>query len=313
MQKVIAVIGPTASGKTALSVALAERFGGEVVSADSMQIYNEMNIGTAKPSAEEQKGIPHHLIGHVSVEKSYNVATYVGDARAVLAELKRRQVLPILCGGTGLYLDHLLGNTEFFEIPLKDDVRQKYQLMAETQGNETIFALLSELDPVLASRLHPNDSKRIIRGLEVFEITGRRLSDFQAESLRNSPYDVLYIGLNFKDRDLLYQRINARVDLMIEQGLFQEIFDLNKHYYLSDTARAAIGYKEILDTVEAGGKLEDAVELIKQKSRNYAKRQITWFKRNENIHWFYRDERTEEDLISKACLLAETFLKRGTL
>lgn len=313
MQKVIAVIGPTASGKTALSVTLAEKFGGEIVSADSMQIYKQMNIGTAKPSEEERKGIPHHLMGHISVEETYNVASYVRDARNVLRKLKERNVLPILCGGTGLYLDHLLENTEFFDIPVRDDIREKYQEMAKSLGNDALFALLKDCDPVLAEHIHSNDTKRIIRGLEVFESTGRRLSDFQADSLRESPYEVLYIGLNFKNRDLLYDRINLRVDLMMEQGLLDEILELKENYCLSDTARAAIGYKEILDALEIGGALQDAIDLIKQKSRNYAKRQISWFKRNKDVHWLYRDECSEEELFEETCVLAESFLKRGTL
>ncbi len=313
MQKVIAVIGPTASGKTALSVALAEMFGGEIVSADSMQIYKQMNIGTAKPSVEERKGIPHHLMGHIDVEETYNVASYVKDAQNVLFELKERGVLPILCGGTGLYLDHLLENTEFFDIPVREDIREKYQKTAKTLGNDALFALLKERDPVLAEHIHSNDTKRIIRGLEVYESTGRKLSDFQADSMRESPYEVLYLGLNFKNRDLLYDRINLRVDLMMEQGLLDEVLELKERYSLSDTARAAIGYKEILDTLEADGELKDAIDLIKQKSRNYAKRQISWFKRNQKIHWLYRDECSEEELLNEACLLAETFLKRGTL
>ena len=311
MQKIIAVVGPTASGKTGLSIALAQRFGGEILSADSMQIYHQMNIGTAKPSMEERNGIPHHLMGHISVEDTYNVASYVEDARGVLEGMKERNCLPILCGGTGLYVDHLLGNTDFFDIPVDEKVRQKYQKMAEEQGNEVLFSLLQERDPALAAHLHLNDSKRIIRGLEVLETTGRRLSEFQAESIRQSPYEVLYIGLNFKERSLLYDRINRRVDQMMEQGLLQEVLTLAKEYRLSNTARAAIGYKEILDALECGGEISAAVELVKQKSRNYAKRQLTWFHKNKAIHWFYGDEQAEDMLLQDACALVEDFLKGG--
>ena len=313
MQKVVAVVGPTASGKTGLSIAIAKRFGGEVVSADSMQIYHQMNIGTAKPSMEERDGVPHHLMGHISVEETYNVASYVGDARRLLAELEEENCLPVLCGGTGLYLDHLLGNTDFFDIPVKDEVRKKYQEMARTQGNAAIFSLLQERDPTLAAHLHCNDGKRIIRGLEVLETTGRRLSDFQAESTRQSPYEVLYIGLNYKDRTILYDRINRRVDQMMEQGLLQEVLQLIENYRLSDTARAAIGYKELLDALESGGDLTAAVELIKQKSRNYAKRQLTWFRKNEDIHWFYPDEQDGNALKNDVFNIIETFLKGGAL
>lgn len=313
MQKVVAVIGPTASGKTGLSIAIAKQFGGEVVSADSMQIYHEMNIGTAKPSVEERAGIPHHLMGHIGVEETYNVASYTEDARAVLEELNSRNCLAVLCGGTGLYLDHLLGNTDFFEIPILDEVREKYQKMAKEHGNEALFALLQEQDPQLAAHLHPNDSKRVIRGLEVLETTGKRLSEFQAESIRKSPYEVLYIGLNYKDRGVLYDRINRRVDLMMEQGLLDEALQLKKNYSLSATARAAIGYKEIFDTLEQGGDLNAAVELIKQKSRNYAKRQLTWFRKNKAVHWFYPDEQPMDEILKDVYALIQEFRKGGSI
>ncbi len=311
MQNIIAVVGPTASGKTGLSINLAKHFNGEIVSADSMQIYHEMNIGTAKPSLDERQGIMHHLMGHLSVEETYNVATYVRDAQKILKDLEQRGTLPILCGGTGLYIDHLLNDTEFFEIPLDLAVRERYQRLALEKGNGAIFELLKERDPALAENLHPNDSKRIIRGLEVLDITGRRLSDFQQESRRESPYRVLYIGLNYKDRALLYERINRRVDLMIADGLLDEVRSLMKDYNLSDTARAAIGYKELIDSFASGSDLDAAVELIKQKSRNYAKRQLTWFHRNSEIHWLYGDEMSSEELLENAVRLMEEFLKGG--
>ncbi len=311
MQKLIAIVGPTASGKTGLSVALAERLGGEILSADSMQIYREMNIGTAKPSLEERRGVPHHLMGHICIEETYNVATYAQDARNILAQMERRNCLPIICGGTGLYIDHLLNNTEFFDIPLTNSVREKYQMMADEQGEEEVYRLLMSKDPALAEKLHPNDLKRVIRGLEVLEITGRRLSDLQVESKRNSPYEVLWIGLNYRDRSLLYDRINLRVDLMKEQGLIEEIRGLMERYRFSATARAAIGYKEIMDAMETDGDIDLALDLVKQKSRNYAKRQLTWFGKNKEINWFYRDEISDADLLDEAIAICEEFLKGG--
>lgn len=312
MQNVIAIIGPTASGKTALSVALAKHFNTEIISADSMQIYREMEIGTAKPSLEERQGVLHHLMGHVSVEESYNVATYVRDASVVLADMKERGALPIFCGGTGLYLDHLLNNTNFFDIPLDLAVRERYENIAKEQGKDAVYNLLMECDPILAKKLHPNDLKRIIRGLEVFEITGKKLSDFQKESQRESEYNVLYIGLNFKDRSLLYDRINRRVDLMIENGLISEVRGLIESFRLSETARAAIGYKELIDCIEADLSLDAAIDLIKQKSRNYAKRQLTWFGRNSAVHWFYRDEMNDQELLDQSVSLIEEFLNGGS-
>ncbi len=311
MQKIIAIVGPTASGKTGLSVALAKHFGGEVVSADSMQIYREMNIGTAKPSMQERQGVPHHLMGHIGIDETYSVAAYVQDAKAVLDEMERRKCLPFICGGTGLYLDHLLGNTDFFDIPLKGSVREKFQKLATEQGEEAVYALLQERDPELAKKLHPNDTKRVIRGLEVLETTGKKLSEFQRESKRSTPYRVLWIGLNYRDRQQLYDRINLRVDLMKEQGLIGEIEELAKKYTFSTTARAAIGYKEVLDAMESGADIDLSLELVKQKSRNYAKRQLTWFGRNKEIHWLYRDEKSDEELIADAIAICECFLKGG--
>jgi tRNA dimethylallyltransferase len=171
--------------------------------------------------------------------------------------------------------------------------------------------LLGKIDPVLAEKLHPNDLKRVIRGLEVYEITNRRLSDFQKESRHRSPFEVLYIGLNFKDRSLLYDRINLRVDQMVEKGLIEEVRNLMENYQLSDTARAGIGYKELIDAIESGGDIELALDLIKQKSRNYAKRQLTWFGRNKDVHWFYRDQMSDEALLQNAIDLADKFLKGG--
>lgn len=309
MQNVITIVGPTASGKTSLSIALAKQFNGEIVSADSMQIYAEMEIGTAKPSFEEREGVPHHMMGHVSVEQSYNVAAYTDDARSVLDDLMQRRVLPIICGGTGLYLDHLLGNTDFFDIPIQPAVREKYQKLAAEHGNEYVHGMLQAIDPILAAQLHPNDSKRVIRGLEVQEITGQRLSDIQKESHRESPYRVLYLGLNYEDRSLLYDRIDRRVDLMVENGLLDEVKTLLEQYTLSDTARGAIGYKELFACFESSADVGEAIALIKQRSRNYAKRQLTWFRRNREVHWLYRDRSTDEELIAEAIRLTETFLK----
>ncbi len=311
MQDIIAIVGPTASGKTGLSVALAKHYGADIVSADSMQIYREMNIGTAKPSMEERCGVRHHLMGHIGVAQSYNVVSYVKDARTVLEQLQTEGVLPILCGGTGLYIDHLLSDTDFFDIPFDADVRAGFQAIADQQGPEALHIRLQKIDPALADKLHPNDVKRVIRGLEVYEVTGRKLSDYQSESHRKSPFRVLYLGLNYKDRSILYDRINRRVDLMVEEGLIQEVDDLMVNHTLSDTARAAIGYKEVIDCLEADGELSVAIELIKQKSRNYAKRQITWFGKNPEVHWLYPDEMDEQEMINKAIQLVDDFLKGG--
>ncbi len=312
MQKVVAVVGPTASGKTGLAIAVGKVFGAEIISADSMQIYREMRIGTARPSLEEQQGIPHYLMGHVSVRENYHVAAYVKDAKAVLSALEKRGVLPIFCGGTGLYLDHLLQNTSFFEIPLQEEVRIHYRNMAEEQGPQYLYEQLNRVDPALAERLHPHDIKRVTRGLEVFASTGKRLSDYQLESHMESPYQVLYLGLNFHDRALLYQRIDQRVDQMVRQGLLDEIEQLRSRCTLSSTARAAIGYKELMDALDTGESLSEAICLVKQKTRNYAKRQLSWFRRNQEIHWLYADEEPFSLLLDRAISLVRNFLSEGT-
>ena len=308
-QKIVVIVGPTASGKTALSVSLAKKVGGEVISADSMQIYREMNIGTAKPSFEERDGVPHHLMGHISVEEDYSVVSYVDQATVALSDLKARNSLPILCGGTGLYIDHLLNGTYFEDIPGAEEARVKFQKIATEEGNQFLYDLLKKRDPLLASKLHPNDLKRVIRGLEVYEAVGKPLSVLQEESRRESPYETLWLGVNYSDRSLLYQRIDQRVDRMMEQGLLDEIRLLTGQYTLSATARAAIGYKEIIDAMESGDSIDDAVALVKQKSRNYAKRQLTWFGRNPKIHWFNRDELSEEEILASSEELVDRFLK----
>lgn len=308
-QKIISVVGPTASGKTGLAVNIASLYGGEILSADSMQIYREMSVGTAKPSMEERAGIPHHLMGHISVEQTYSVASYLNDANAVLNDLNERKILPVICGGTGLYIDHLLNDTHFYDADSTEEIRLKYQRIAEQKGVGFIYSRLESCDPVLAAKLHPNDLKRVIRGLEVYESTGRPLSELQEESLRDSPYDVLWIGLNFRNRQLLYDRINRRVDLMVENGLLNEIDYLMRNFQLSATARAAIGYKEIMDAIEASESIDEALELVKQKSRNYAKRQLTWFGKNRDIHWIFCDEMNENERMNEVKRLVDQHWK----
>ncbi len=286
---VIVICGPTASGKTALSVEIAKKIGAEIVSADSMQIYKEMNIGTAKPDFNERRGVTHYMMDVISVTENYNVSRYVTEAGLCIDELLSKGKRVIITGGTGLYIDSLINNTNFFEIENDYEYRENLINISKNDQNAYIWNELCTIDPVTANKLHINDTKRIIRALEVFHVTGKRISDIQTESIRQRKYTPVFIGLNYRIRDILYERIEKRVDFMIESGLLDECLDLLS-YDLSDTARAAIGYSDIFDCINGKLSLEDAVVLIKKKTRNYAKRQLTWFRKNDEIKWFYADD-----------------------
>lgn len=286
---VIAIVGPTASGKTELAVSVAERFDGEVISADSMQIYTELEIGTAKPTTEEMRGVPHHMVGFLSIDKDYSVADYVADAAQKIKEVYERGKLPIICGGTGLYVDSLLTNTEFSEIKSDPKLRKELIAFANEHGNEALYAQLEYEDPESAAAIHPNNLGRVVRALEVLKITGIPLSEHKKRSHSvPSPYKVCYIGTGFEDRGKLYQRIEHRIDEMLKEGVLKEARLLFEHGSVS-TAAQAIGYKEFYPYLRGEETLEEAVLKLKADTRHYAKRQITWFHRNEEINWFYND------------------------
>jgi len=306
--KVIAVVGPTASGKTELAVSLAEELGGEVISADSMQIYKYMNIATAKPTKEEMRGIPHYLIDFVEPGETFSVARYVELAHRLIREITQRGKLPIIAGGTGLYVDSLLKNIEFSPQKSDERLREELNALAAEKGGEYILALLREIDPETAARLHPNDLSRIIRGIEIFRITGVTMSQQLERSHGEQIYDAFYIGIDLRDREKLYQRINTRVDIMLQQGLVDELKDLEKRGF-SSTAAQAIGYKELYGWHKGEMSFEQAVEELKRGTRRYAKRQLTWFRKNEEINWFYREDyRDTQQLCRAAVTAAEKFL-----
>lgn len=286
--KVIIVCGPTASGKTSLSINLAKRLNAEIVSCDSMQIYKEMNIGTAKPDMVERDGVKHHMMDVISVCDEYNVSKFVADAQKYIDSILKNNKNVIIVGGTGLYVDSLINNVNFFEFENDEDYRQQLTKIAEKEGGQALLEMLKSFDPESASRLHSNDVKRIIRALEVYKVTGKTQTQLHIESARNRKYEPLYVALNYSDRQKLYDRINLRVDLMVENGLIDEAKSL-KNLKLSKTARAAIGYSDMFEYLEGEISLQQAVDNIKQKSRNYAKRQITWFKRNPETKWFFAD------------------------
>ena len=287
---VVAVVGPTASGKTRLGVDLALRLNGEVVSADSMQIYQGMSIATAKPTAAEMQGVPHHLVDFLPPEERYSVARYVADAKAVIADITARGKLPVLVGGTGLYVDSLLGGIRFSQEQSVPELRAELYAQAAQLGNTAMHAALAEIDPDYAAALHPNNLGRVLRALELYRTTGITMSE-QLKSSREKPSDYapVMLGLNFSDRMLLYDRINCRVDAMLEQGLLDEV---QAFYRAHDpkTAAQAIGCKEFLDYLNGAKTCAQCTEDLKRETRRYAKRQLTWFKRNADITWLYHDE-----------------------
>ncbi len=302
---VLAVVGPTASGKTALSIHLAKQLDGEIISADSMQIYQGMDIASAKPTQAEMQGIPHHMMSVVPTDCMYSVADFVDAAGKCIRAVSSRGKLPILVGGTGLYIDNLLENTQFIEVPTDFDLRARLEALYDSIGGEEMLCRLSQFDPDSAERLHPNNKKRILRAFEVYELTGQTLTEASAASKSvPSPYKPLYIGLRFQDRAVLYDRIDRRVDEMLEAGLLEEAKLFLKTS--TSTAAQAIGYKELRPYFDGELPLENAVENLKRATRNYAKRQITWFKRNPQIHWLDCDVLSSKEVLRQALDIAET-------
>lgn len=297
--RVLAIVGPTASGKTALGAELAAVYGGEVVSADSMQIYKGMDIASAKPTAEEMRGIPHHLIGILDMDEPFSAADYVRLAREKIAEIHGRGKLPVVVGGTGLYVDSLLGNVQFSECSSDEAYRAELAAFAAENGNEALHARLTELDPEAAAAIHPNNLVRVIRALEVCHVTGRRFSELKAESRREeSPYDSLIIGLNFADRAVLYRRTDLRVEKMAEAGLVEEARALWESGGMRTSANA-IGYKELIPYFKGEQSLDECIAKIQQETRRYAKRQLTWFRKNDRIQWIILDEFAKLNEISE--------------
>ena len=286
-KKILVIVGPTASGKTRMAVELAKAHNGEVVSADSMQIYRRMDIGTAKPTAEEMDGIPHHMIDVADPEEDFSVARYVELASACVDDILARGKLPIVAGGTGLYVDSLLSGRTFAAFSPESALRKELEEELAERGGEAMLEELSRVDPEAAARLHPNDHKRIVRALEVYRSTGKTISEHNRETRALPPrYEALTIGLNFQDRADLWARIDARVDQMAADGLEREVRELlSSGLSPRCTAMQAIGYKEFVAAVEGDMTWREAEELVKLRSRQYAKRQLTWFRRSRDTHW----------------------------
>ena len=283
--KLIVIAGPTASGKTACAVSLCQKTGGEVVSADSMQIYRGMDVLSAKPTAEEMRGIPHHMLGIADPAEKFSAARYRDMARQVISGVYGRGKMPVLCGGTGLYINAVTRPMEFSE-KCDEALRQELLAMAEQPGGrKKLHDMLAEIDPEAAQRLHENDVRRVTRAIEVYRLTGLTQSRQAAlDAQREGDYDETLFALNWP-RDELYRRIDLRVDGMLEAGLIDEVRMLRKDEQLHPTALQAIGYKEIAAALDGRMTMEDAVNLVKQLSRNYAKKQLTWFRRDPRTVW----------------------------
>lgn len=285
MQKVIVICGPTASGKTGLSIELAKKIDGEVVSCDSMQIYKDMTIGTAKPTEEEMQGIKHYLIDCVSPDTRYSVADYKRDAIKAIEEIASKGKVPIVVGGTGLYLESLVRGIDYSEIEVDEAYREELNKLEQEKGLNELYETARKIDETAASKISPNDKKRICRILEIYHSTGKTKTELEKESRKNGvQYDYVLFGINM-DREKLYERINKRVDIMLEQGLIEEVRNLINKYSEFPTALQGLGYKEVVEYFDGVTTKEEMIEKIKQETRRYAKRQITWFKRYDELTW----------------------------
>ncbi len=302
----IAIVGPTASGKTALSVELAKRQGGEIVSADSMQIYKNMSVASAVPSDSEKQGIPHHLMEFLEPESDFSVADYVNLAKKVILDINSRNKLAILVGGTGLYVNSLVDNIIFTDEPFDSTLRSALEAEFERLGGEEMLKKLATFDPDSAARLHVNNRRRIIRAFEVYRQTGKTVTEQNIISRQTpSPYNTIMLGITYRDRQRLYDRINRRVDIMLDCGLLEEArLCLGRN---TGGAAQAIGHQELAPYFAGECSLADAVEKLKRETRRYAKRQLTWFMRDERINWIYADE--TEDVLSAALKI----IKRGNI
>lgn len=291
--KVIVICGPTASGKTALSIELAKKINGEIISADSMQIYKDMDIGTAKPDKEEMQGIKHYLLDCVNPDRRYSVAEYKIDATNAIEEILQKGKTPIIVGGTGLYVDTLIYGIEYNDIQIDEEYRKELEKIAEEQGLDELYNMALKIDEEAMKKISVNDKKRIIRVLEIYKATGKTKTQQEIESRKNGvKYDYKVFALNM-DREVLYNRINLRVDLMIQKGLIEEVKKLKEKYNKFPTAMQGLGYKEVVEYLENKTSKEEMIEKIKMETRRYSKRQLTWFRKNKGTIWL--DATKEKD------------------
>ncbi|MEE1037977.1 MAG: tRNA (adenosine(37)-N6)-dimethylallyltransferase MiaA [Eubacterium sp.] len=297
MRKIIVVAGPTAVGKTEYAIEVAKKINGEIVSCDSMQLYKYMDIGSAKPTAEERAQVYHYLVDEIDPKDAFSVAEYQKLAKAAIEEIFEKGKIPVIAGGTGLYLNSLLYNMDFGGAKSDDQLRRSLEEMAEKEGVDALHQLLAQKDPEAAGRIHKNNVKKVIRAIEAIELNGK-VEDFNNLNVPTDEYEVLMLCLN-RDREELYDRINRRVDILMDMGLLEEVKSLiDMGFTADDIAMKGIGYKEIIGYFDGEYDLETAVDLVKRNTRRYAKRQITWFKRYENMKWFNLSEEGLEDVIS---------------
>ncbi|WP_205665765.1 tRNA (adenosine(37)-N6)-dimethylallyltransferase MiaA [Anoxybacter fermentans] len=296
----LVIVGPTAVGKTDFSLTLALEINGEIISADSMQIYKKMNIGTAKPSPEELAMVPHHLVDCIPPDQEFTVADFKQRVEIIIPQIYYKGAIPMLVGGTGLYIQAVIEGFIFPEMEIDWDFREKMHQLAKKRGNEIVHAMLKEVDPELAEKLHPNDLRRIIRGLEIFRQTGRTATYWHKRAKEQPKrYDTIKIGL-IREREELYQRINERVDLMIEAGLVEEVKGLLDEGYSPDlVSMQGLGYKEIIGYLKGEYDLEEAIYRLKRNTRHFAKRQLTWFKRDKEIIWMNPGEMSTQEMVEK--------------
>lgn len=307
MIKTVFIVGPTASGKTALSIEIAKKFGGEIVCADSMQIYKGIHIASAAPDEEEKCSVPHHLLEFLDLTQSFSVADYVKLARKCIEDINSRGKLPVIVGGTGLYINSLLDNIEYTEQETDLELRAKLEEKFSLIGGEEMLKELAQFDKTAANSLHPNNRRRIIRAFEVYLTTGKTITEQNILSKQNEGnFDALVLGINYKNRELLYNRINQRVDIMLGNGLLKEAQN-NLNFTAKNGGFQAIGHKELHGYFKGECSLEQAKENLKMQTRRYAKRQLTWFNKDNRINWLYPDE--DSNILSKAEVLVEDFLK----
>ena len=310
---VIVVVGPTASGKTALSIELAKKHNCEIISFDSMQVYKELSISTAKPDINEMASVTHHLIDCISVCDEFSVADFCSRAREIVKDIVSRGKTPLFVGGTGLYIDSFVNNIDFSLKNSDEKVRFDIESLENSVGTEGLYDKLCKHDPEAAKEIHPNNIKRVKRALEMYYTTGKTKTEQVNDSKKEvSPYNALYIGINYVNREMLYDRINLRVEKMLENGVLDEVSNFYK-LPVSKTAIQAIGCKEFKPYLDGEASLESCVEKLKQETRRYAKRQLTWFRRNESINWVYPDKDSFEEILNDCSNLINEFLKESEM
>lgn len=294
--KVIVICGPTASGKTALSIELAKKINGEIVSCDSMQIYKDMYIGTAKPTIEEMQGIKHYMLDFVSPDERYSVADYKKQAKQAIREIIEKGKVPIVVGGTGLYVDSLIYEIEYQNIEFDEKYRKQLEERSKKEGLEVLYNEAKKIDPEAITKISPNDKKRILRILEIYNATGKNKTEQEKESRKNEvEFDYKVYAISW-DREKLYDRINQRVDIMIDQGLIEEVQKIYSKYNKFPTAMQGLGYKEVLEYLEGKCNKQEMIDKIKQETRRYAKRQLTWFRKNKQTIWLDGQEKIQNNI-----------------